>query len=82
MTEVYVLHHVHELPGGEEDVKLIGVYSSPQAAEDARKRAASLSGFADAPEGFTVDRYRLDEDDWTEGFITVTDDQLLRESGE
>jgi hypothetical protein len=28
-------------------------------------------GFADEPECFSVDAYALDEDNWTDGFVTV-----------
>jgi hypothetical protein len=39
---VYVLSHIHEFSDGEEDTKLIGIYSSPKAAEEARQRAVPL----------------------------------------
>lgn len=70
-TKVYIVQHVHELPGGDEDVKLIGVYSSEERAWDAVSRLAQLPGFAQAPQGFHVDAYELDRDHWTEGFVTV-----------
>ncbi len=31
----------------------------------------SSLGFVDHPDGFQIDRYDLDVDNWTEGFITV-----------
>jgi hypothetical protein len=67
-----LLWHVNVLPGGREDEKLIGVYSSPESAERARQRSVSLPGFRDAPDGFHVDCYTLNEDHWTEGFVTET----------
>jgi hypothetical protein len=70
--EVIVLHHVHMLGSGEEDVKLIGVYSSLELAEEAIGRIRAKPGFSDSPEGFIVDRYVLNEDCWTEGYVTVT----------
>lgn len=84
MKEVYILHHVNmseDLDGGE-DVKLIGVYSSQFLAEKAVERLKDQQGFRDNfkivdPEkdneesGFFIDKYILDEDQWTEGFITV-----------
>jgi hypothetical protein len=56
----------------DEDVKLLGVYSSEQMAAEAKERAIGLPGFRDAPDGFDIDCYRVDRDEWTEGFITVT----------
>ncbi|HEY9431070.1 MAG TPA: hypothetical protein VI260_06220 [Blastocatellia bacterium] len=70
--EIFVLQHVHMLDNGEEDVKMIGVYSSLERAEEAIKRLTMKPGFSDSTEGFVVDRYVLNEDCWTEGYITVT----------
>jgi hypothetical protein len=70
--EVFVLQHVHEFDNGEEDVKMIGVYSSLEHAEEAIQRLSVKPGFSYSPGGFAVDRYVLDEDCWTEGYITVT----------
>jgi hypothetical protein len=30
-----------------------------------------LPGFRDYPEGFHIDEYQLDQDQWREGFITA-----------
>jgi homoserine kinase type II len=79
--EVYLLWHAHNLDE-EEEVKLLGVYSSEQKAEKARERARSLPGFRDYPENFHIDRYAVDRDHWTEGFIPVRwgeDDQTPKE---
>ncbi|MFJ3308752.1 hypothetical protein ACIPSA_38060 [Streptomyces sp. NPDC086549] len=54
-----------------DDVKLLGVYSSLAKAEERRKRARLLPGFADEPECFAIDEYTLDADEWTEGFVRV-----------
>jgi hypothetical protein len=69
--DVFVLQHVHELSDGEEDVKMIGVYSTHEEAESAAVRSRKLPGFNDAADGFCIDRYVLDEDHWTEGYVTV-----------
>lgn len=71
MASVFVLQHVHELEGGDEDVKLIGVYSTREQAFSAVERLRSLPGFCDEPSGFNVDEYSLDQDQWTEGYVTV-----------
>lgn len=68
---VFVVQHSHVLANGEEDVKLIGVYSTRNAAQGAIDRLKQQPGFRDAPEGFSVDRYGLDEDSWAEGYVTV-----------
>jgi len=77
--DVYVLDHTNLLPGGEEDVKLIGVYATQEDAERAKQRVVSQPGFRDSPDGFCISDYTLGEDNWTEGFITVTHEQLLRD---
>jgi hypothetical protein len=71
VDEVFVLWHVHDLGHGDEDSKLIGIYSSQENAQAAKVRVGSQPGFVDTPEGFIIDRYRLNEDGWTEGYITV-----------
>jgi hypothetical protein len=68
---VFLLWHVHEHSNGEEDAKLIGVYSTSELTEQARQRATSLPGFRDHPNGFIVDRYEVDRDHWTEGLVTT-----------
>jgi hypothetical protein len=68
--QVYLLWHAHDLDEGV-DVKLLGVYSSERKAKEARVRAKGLPGFQDRPEGFHIDCYAVDEDHWTEGYVTV-----------
>ena len=72
MKEVFILHHVHVLDEDDEDVKIIGIYSSELLAKQAIERAKVLEGFKDAQDGFTVDTYEIDVDNWVEGYITVT----------
>jgi hypothetical protein len=83
MQSVFVLQHLHILPGGEEDVKLIGVYRSLEAARSAAARLGTQSGFRDHPrivdpeedkdrQGFHLQEYPLDTDHWLEGYVTVT----------
>lgn len=67
-NNVFVLQHVHYLPGGDEDVKLIGVYSSRLAAEKAIERLASKPGFSEPSGEFFIDCYPLDVDFWEDGF--------------
>ena len=70
--EVFVLQHVHTFDDGEEDVKMIGVYSSREQAEAAIGRLSGQPGFSDTLEGFEIAPYVLDVDHWTEGYVTVT----------
>ncbi len=72
MSSVFVLQHVHSLEDGAEDVKFIGVYSSRQNADAVVARLSKLPGFSDAPDGFHIDEYRVDQDHWVEGYVTVT----------
>ena len=53
-----------------DDLKVLGVYSTEQKAQDRIVRAGTLPGFRDEPDCFLVDRYTLDEDQWAEGFVT------------
>ena len=71
MTKVYVLQHVHSLEDGEEDVKFIGVYSSRENAEAAITRLRRAPGFSDAQDGFHIDEYQVDKDQWVEGYSTL-----------
>jgi hypothetical protein len=80
MKTVFVVHHVHILPRGEEDVKMIGVYRSDALAREAIARLRTQPGFSalpeiytdgDGDEGFSIDAYELDKDHWCEGYVTV-----------
>jgi homoserine kinase type II len=65
---VYILQHARPKDDGDEDEKLIGVYSSSAAAEAAIERLRTQPGFRDWPSEFHIDPYDLDVDHWTEGF--------------
>jgi hypothetical protein len=71
MANVFVVQHVHSQEDGVEDVKLIGVYSSREKADAAVARLSRLPGFSEAPDGFSVDEYPVDQDHWVEGYVTV-----------
>jgi hypothetical protein len=71
MASVFVLQHVHSREDGSEDVKFIGVYSSREKADAAVARLSRLPGFSDAPDGFHVDEYRVDQDHWVEGYVAA-----------
>jgi hypothetical protein len=68
VTTVYLLWH-----GGSEaadDPLLIGVYSSFEKAREAQARSVVLEGFRDWPDRFEIVDRELDQDGWTEGFVT------------
>jgi hypothetical protein len=81
MTTVFIVQHLHVLPDGQEDLKIIGAYRSAELAHAAIQRLRDQPGFRDHPqlidplvdqeeEGFYLDRYELDKDHWTQGFVT------------
>jgi hypothetical protein len=67
---VYMLEHVHEFEDGREEVKTIGIYKTEKKAKSAIDRLSSVEGFRDCKDGFLIDRYELDEDNWAEGYVT------------
>ncbi|WP_316829097.1 hypothetical protein [Pedobacter miscanthi] len=73
MGLVYLLWHTHydNRLENNEDIKLIGVYSTEDMAKEAECRAKLLEGFKDSQDGFEISSYRLDKDEWTSGFVTV-----------
>ncbi|WP_193790684.1 DUF7336 domain-containing protein [Sphingomonas hengshuiensis] len=71
MEHVYLLYHAREDDEYREDAKLIGVYRSATLAEQAISRLSTLPGFSDYPAGFEIDKMRLDQDHWEEGFVRL-----------
>ena len=69
--DVYIVQHVDDRADDNEDVKLIGIYSTEGDAQAAIARLVVRPGFRDVPNGFRVDRYTVGEDHWTEGFMIV-----------
>ena len=78
MKSVFIVQHLHTLPSGEEDVKLIGAYSTLERAREAVRRLKVEPGFRDHPrvidplvedctDGFYIEEYTIDEDNWAEG---------------
>jgi len=71
---IYLLWHTHVLGDGEEDSKLLGVYSSQSLATQKIDEYKMLPGFRDYPSGFEISKYEIDCDHWKEGFITEAGD--------
>lgn len=53
-----------------DDMKILGVYSTEQRARERAAQARSLPGFADEPDCFMVHAYTLDEHLWTDGYFS------------
>ena len=66
MEPLFVL--LHSLPETGR-VKVIGIYSSRALAEAAEERSRLLPGFADEPDGFSIEQYEVDQDHWPRGFV-------------
>jgi hypothetical protein len=68
MEPLFVL--LHSLPETGR-VKVVGIYSSRTLAEEAEVRTRLLPGFADEPDGFTIEQYEVDKDHWPRGFVRL-----------
>jgi homoserine kinase type II len=51
-----------------ENVKLLGVFSSHENAEAHVQKVKSKPGFCDHPQGFSIDEHMIDQGSWLEGF--------------
>ncbi len=71
--KVYLLWHSHELEddfGIHDEVKLIGVFSSENKANEVIENMKNLEGFKDYPlDCFYVEETEVDKSSWTEGFV-------------
>ena len=71
MQKVYFLYHIRYEDTDDEDVKLIGIYSSYKQAELAIERLKNKPGFIDFPDDFQIFDSVLNRDGWCEGFVTL-----------
>ena len=71
----YVYRLAHEIDITEEPEKDdwvdLGVYSTQEKAEEALERYKKLARFSDHQDGFNIDKYKINEDNWTSGYATV-----------
>ena len=74
---LYLLYHAYEINGYEE-IKILGIYTSPENAEQAKQRYLKLDGFREFPSHcFWIQRCTPDKDDaWTEGFFSEPESVL------
>jgi hypothetical protein len=81
MDSVFLVQHLHALTDGD-NIKIIGIYRTRNSALQAVDRLKHQPGFgsesrvvdpdANAGEsGFYVEEYRLEQDHWPEGYLTV-----------
>lgn len=74
IERVYVLHHMYEYGGKNEheEIKLIGIFSCKELAEETVKKYKCLKGFSRYPEEcFYIDEYEIDKEaGWQDGFVT------------
>jgi hypothetical protein len=68
MDALFVLFHSMAETGR---VKVIGIYSSRALAEEAETRSRLLPGFAEEPDGFTIEQFEVDKDHWPRGFVRL-----------
>jgi len=72
MKSIYLLWHTHKDNKGNEDDKLLGIYSSKTIAQNRLKlKYNKLNGFKDNKDGYCIDKYIINKDYWEEGFITT-----------
>jgi homoserine kinase type II len=68
-NNVFLLWHVYEESGADDDENLLGVYSTEENAKKNIEKWKSVEKFHKHPDGFMVCKYILDEDEWKEGFV-------------
>lgn len=73
--DVFLLWHTHDLTdddGTHEEVKLIGVFSSEEKANEAIDLLKDKEGFRDYPsDNFEIHKNTVDRPGWTDGFCTA-----------
>ncbi|MEE3715889.1 hypothetical protein V2H45_03915 [Tumidithrix elongata RA019] len=82
MERILILQHLHVMPHGSEDIKMIGVFENIQQAHYAIKQLSNQPSFSSYPEiidplssdersGFYIDEYQINKIHWKEGYVTV-----------
>lgn len=66
---VYLLTHEYELDGCDR-LKILGIYSEQSLAQAAQNYFSTQPGFCDHPSGFALEEVRVNQNLWSEGFIT------------
>jgi hypothetical protein len=71
MQFVYLMWHLHPTPSDDENAKFIGAYRTENDAKRAIERLRHQPGFRHFPENFHIEKYEINKDHWTEGFVTA-----------
>ena len=76
LTNVFLLWHTHNLTddcGTHEEVKLIGVFSSAEKANEAMEQLKNKEGFRDFPIScFEIAKIKIGQTSWIDGFLQLT----------
>lgn len=67
-STVFIVFHTRVKDQDNEDIKLIGVFSSEQLAESAIMSVRTMPGFRDNLDGFSIGEHTIDDIKWREGF--------------
>lgn len=65
---VFLAMHVFRYEDGHENIRVIGIFTSKQKAQEAIRRLRDKPGFRYRKRAFEISRYVLDLRHWTEGF--------------
>jgi hypothetical protein len=71
MKSVFIVHHVHEFEDGHEDHKIIGVFTTQEAAAVALAQVKDQPGFKECLQGFEITEWQLNRVGWPEGYVTI-----------
>ena len=75
MQEVFLLWHTYDLKddfGIHEEIKLIGVFSTEEKANEVIELLKNREGFVEhSVDCFEISKRKIDQPSWTEGFFTV-----------
>lgn len=69
MKKIFVGQHVRKKDSDNENVKMIGVFTTQKAADASIRKLGIQLGFKEHLDGFSVDEYELDKTEWREGFV-------------
>jgi len=73
MTQVYEIKYFRDLSDDVTDVKIVGVFSTCEKANNALEKVKKLPGFSRHPECLFIMEVEVDLDHWTDGFFTPDD---------
>ncbi len=78
---VHLLQHVAREDTDDEDIKVLGIYSTQEQAEIAIEQLKLLPGFDRYPDSFHVGKYELDKLEWSRGFHNAITKSAAEPSG-